>query len=136
MIKKFILLVLFILLTLPAASMLAGDYPQIALRYIMETYNVPAERIELYQGEMMTLEHLGESFWFAKFTINPEGTGSSGEVQPLPPDTPVSDRGELIEQRPAGDGTIYSGVYINTESGEVLSLQEMEPKMAEDRRLA
>ncbi len=53
----------------------ATGYIDTATDYLMERHNVPAEQIQIHEGGMMDLEKLGESFWFAKYTILPEGVG-------------------------------------------------------------
>ena len=124
-------MVLLVLLALPVTPALAGKNSDAALGYLMEKYSVPAEQIQLFEAGTLTLEQLGESFWFAKYDIYPEGKTSSGGVEPLPADTPVSDRGELFEVRPSDDGTIYGGLYISEKTGKILDQKEMEPLMIE-----
>lgn len=135
--KRLVAIVLVMLLAFPGGMVLANqNYSEIALAYLTETYNVPAERIQLFEGGTMALEAISESFWYAKFNINPEGSVTEGGVKPLPGDTPVSDRGELTILPFSPDGSIYGGVYIRLKTGEILELEQMEAYYLADREKA
>jgi hypothetical protein len=134
--KKITAMLLVILLLLPAFPVMAEEYRALALDYLTETHNVPAERIELFEGGNMTLEYSDESFWMARFTILPEGRTASDESQVLPSDTPVSDRGLLIEGKPSDDGSIYGGIYIRIKTGEIVSQADMDAYFLAEQKIA
>jgi hypothetical protein len=149
--KKLLSLLLMSLLMVNMASpALGSDYRESAILYLTEKYNVREERIELYEGGVTELQHISESFWFAKFSILPEGVPKqegNGEIRTLPAPEPAPDAAyDLGTAEPAilpapprdivDDGYLYGGVYIRLKTGEILELKEMERYYEAERRLA
>jgi hypothetical protein len=130
------LLVFLLLLTIGLPAWAAG-HSDTAMAYLMEKYDVAAERIELHEGGTLLLEHLGESFWFAKYFIAPEGMEPIKQGEQKDPDTPVSDLPRDLGPLPAlPDGYIYGGLYIREKTGEILTSDKMDAYFLKDRQLA
>ena len=154
--KIFSLMLISLLLVGSVTSALGSGYRESALVYLMEKYGISEDRVELYEGGITELEFTGESFWFAKYTIVPEGKTASDvsgeeaprllpapEPMPLPaPDMPA-DTGAIAPsilplppQDIMDDGYRYGGVYIRLKTGEILELDQMDQYYEAERRLA
>ncbi|MCR3922339.1 MAG: hypothetical protein NUK65_07485 [Firmicutes bacterium] len=133
--KQLIAFILTILLAFPLTPVLASTYRETAMDYLAETYNVPEERIELYEGGSTTLAYIKASFWMAKYTILPEGATASPQPQDVAPGTPITDR-DLPMDPNVDDGTIHGGVYIREDTGELITQEEMDEYFTTDRGLA
>ena len=125
--RKFTATLLALLLMLTALPAFAANNRDLAMNFLMEKYDVPAEQIELFEGGTMTLAQIGENFWSAKYTIYKDGTAIPDRTEPIttPEDIPTSDRGLLIAPD-QNDGNTYGGIYIREKTGEILSLEEMD----------
>lgn len=155
--KIFSLLLISLMLVGSVTPALGSGYRERALVYLTEKYGISEERIELYEGGITELQFTGESFWFAKYTIVPEGKtalGVSGEeaprllpapeTMPLPaPDMPVdtgATRPAILPLPPQediiDDGYRYGGVYIRLKTAEILELEQMDKYYEAERRLA
>jgi hypothetical protein len=144
--KMLSLLLMSLLMANMVTPALGSDYRTSAILYLTEKYSVREERIELHEGGVMELQYISESFWFAKFSILPEGVPKqefNGEIRPLPAPEPAPDDLGTIEPAilPApprdivDDGYLYGGVYIRLKTGEILELKEMERYHEAERRL-
>ncbi|HHX77179.1 MAG TPA: hypothetical protein GX697_02340 [Firmicutes bacterium] len=131
------LLVLLLFLSL-TTSVWAAAPREAAMAYLVEKHNVSAGRVWLSEGETMVLELLNEKFWVAKYEIVPEGAEPpKPEVnKDLPPDTPVTDRMDIMPVEPEKPDYINGAVYIKESTGEIFTQEEMEPYFLEERRLA
>lgn len=146
--KSLALLLTLSLLFTMAAPVWGAGYRDTALAWVMEKYGVPAESVEIFEGGMLKLEKIGESFWHAKYTVYRDGkavppeTSQPETAPPAPetkiaPDTSVSTRPILVDPMPpANDNMIYGVVYIREKNGTVMTEKEMEEFFIRDRELA
>ncbi|MBS3988698.1 MAG: hypothetical protein KGZ44_01970 [Dethiobacter sp.] len=144
--KKFLSLLIAISMILTMVVPVWGvSYRDTALAHLVERYGVPVENIEIFEGDTLRLEKIGQSFWSAKYAIYPNGivpppttASPSTETKPLEvaPDTAVSDRPILIEPaQPADDGTIYGIIYIDEKTSTIVAEKEMAQLFERDRQL-
>lgn len=133
---KTIALLLVLLLLVPALPALAGEYRETAMTELTQRYNVPPERVELYEGHIMPLDHIGESFWTARYIILPEGQTASEKPQDLPADTPVSDRGLPDENSSDVYGNQYGAIYIREKTGEIISHSQLDEYLNKNQDIA
>ncbi len=115
----------------------ASDYMNTAVSYLVAKHGVDENQIELFEGGIIELRHIGESLWFAKYSVN---TGESSSVRTRPAPVPPADGRELegsVEPvSPEYYGGIYGMMYIRVKTGAVLEMEEAERYFAEDYRLA
>ena len=140
--KAMALLLTVSLLFAMVVPVLGADYRDTALAWIMEKYGVLAESVEIFEGGTQQLEKIGESFWFAKYTVYRGGQAAPSEPTPvteskIAPDTSVSNRSILVDPMPpANDNTIYGVVYIREKTGTLLTDKEMQEFFTKDHELA
>lgn len=154
--KIFSLMLISLLLVVSVTPALGSGYRESALAYLTEKYGISEDRVELYEGGITELEFTAESFWFAKYTIVPEGKTVPevfGEEAPrllpapepglLPaPDMPVDSgatRPAILPLPPrdiVDDGYLYGGVYIHLKTGDILEMDQMDKFYEAERLLA
>ena len=153
--KKVYSLMLVSLLLLGMVVPAAGStYNKDALNYLTEKYDVPEDRIELYEGDgIMELEFTKESFWYARYMILADGeevTDTTEKVDPLPDG---AEPGIAPDKEPAilplplpadrGDDAVadyekrtYGGIYIRVKTGEILEEEKMEGYFSAENKQA
>ncbi|MEW6244593.1 MAG: hypothetical protein AB1497_10110 [Bacillota bacterium] len=134
--KTAVYLALVLCMTLTAQAV-ASNYMNMALSYLVAKHGVDESQIELFEGGIIELRYIGESFWFAKYSIN---TGESPSIRTLPAPVPPADgrepAGSVEPVPPEYYGGTYGAMYIRVKTGAVLEMEEAERYFAEDYRLA
>lgn len=107
LLSLFLVLMFLTTMTYPA---FASSHKETALDYLMKKYNVPKEKIELYEGGITELKFTSESFWLAKYIIFTGEKPSSGAIkgekpqqivpEPMPMPAPDSKRLPAAEPMP------------------------------------
>ncbi|NLZ38334.1 MAG: hypothetical protein GX893_01825 [Firmicutes bacterium] len=161
--KPLTLLLVLILLLLTAEPGFAAEYYQTAVEYLAKKYEVPTDRVQVHEGDKITLEYLQESFWCAKYEILSDGQTpvaspqSPGTIEPVPPQVmplpepileeeppeakheidPDSSVSSLPRYDTGGSASSNTGIiYIREKTAEILDDAGMEAYFLRERELA